>query len=136
MTTHFANRILLTIAIAATPLAAAASEDTPALDTEAHVGAVKTLIAAYEAEDQETWNGVFYKRVRGRQPEELWQSAGVLIQKFGKIEAIELARSDTDAKGVFVKVTFASATRELFVRMKDGKVRQLDYVPPPDADSD
>ena len=108
--------------------------DAPAIDPEAHVAAVKALIEAYEAEDQETWNALFYKRVRGRQPDELWQSAGVLIYKFGKIESIELARWDADAKGAFVKVTFENAVRELFVRMKDGKVRQLDYVPPPDAD--
>ena len=135
MTIHFVSRILLTLAVAAAPFVAAASDDPPAVDPDAHVAAVKSLIEAYDAKDQETWNGLFYERVRGRQPEELWQSAGVLIQKFGKIEAIELARSDAEAKGVFVKVTFESATRELFVRMKNGKVRQLDYVPPPDADS-
>ena len=135
MTIHFASRILLILAVAATPFAAAASDDPPALDPDAHVAAVKTIIEAYGAEDQKAWNGLFYERVRGRQPDELWQSAGVLIQKFGKIEGIELARSDTEAKGVFVKVTFENATRELFVRMKSGKVRQLDYVPPPDADS-
>ena len=134
MTIHFASRILLVLAIAAAPFAAAASEDALAPEPQAHVAAVQALIDAYQAEDQETWNGLFYKRVRGQQPDELWQSAGVLIHKFGEIEKIELGTWDADAKGAFVKVTFESATRELFVRMKDGKVRQLDYVPPPDAD--
>ena len=129
-----AAHLLFSLAIAATPLASSVADETPAIDPEAHVAAVKALIEAYEAEDHETWNALFYKRVRGRQPDELWQSAGVLIYKFGKIESIELARWDADAKGAFVKVTFENAVRELFVRMKDGKVRQLDYVPPPDAD--
>lgn len=106
-----------------------AGED-PAPDAGAHVAAVETLVAAHQAEDQDAWNAQFYERVRGRQPDELWQSAGVLIQKFGKIQKTELAKWDADAKGAFVKVTFENATRELFVRMKDGKVRQLDYVPP------
>ena len=103
---------------------------------------VKALINAFDEDDELPTMAALVEelaitaeRLR-RQPEELWQSAGVLIHKFGKIGGIELARSDTDAKGVFVKVTFENATRELFVRMKDGKVRQLDYVPPPDADSD
>ena len=134
MTIHFPGRILLTLAVATTPFAAAASDESPALEPEAHVAVVRTLIEAYEAEDQETWNAQFYKRVRGRQPEELWQSASVLTSKFGKIEKVELARWDAGAKGAFIKVTFENATRELFVRMKDGQVRQLDYVPPANAE--
>ena len=129
MRPDFAACWLLALAVAGTPMTVGAGED-PAPDTDAHLKAVETLVTAYQAEDRDTWNAQFYERVRGQQPDELWQSAGVLTQKFGKIEKTELAKWDADAKGAFVKVTFENATRELFVRMKDGKVRQLDYVPP------
>ena len=130
MTIEYAARLLLTLAIAAMPTGSPAVEETPPPNPDAHVAVVKTLVEAFEAEDQKTWNAQFSERVRGRQPDELWQSAAGLISKFGKIEKIELARWDTDSKGAYVKLTFETATRELFVRMEEGKVRQLDYVPP------
>ncbi len=123
MKIEYAARLLVTLALAAMPAASQAAQETPPPDPEAHVEIVKTLVKAFEAGDQKTWNAQFSERVPGSQPDELWKSAGVLISKFGKIEKIQLARWDTDSKGAFVKITFENATRELFVRMEEGKVR-------------
>jgi hypothetical protein len=46
-------------------------------------------------------------------------------------EIAALASLDEDSGGAFVKITFASAERELFVRLDgDERIRQLTYVPP------
>ena len=106
---------------------------TGASDTQAsaHVENVRGLVEALSAGDFEAFETRFAKKVRGMQPDELWKAAHTLVTRFGEIQDVALASLDEDSGGVFVKVTFAHAERELFVRLnEDNRIRQLTYVPP------
>ncbi len=96
-----------------------------------HVENVRALVEAFSAGDFEAFESRFAKKVRGMQPDELWQAAHTLVARFGEIQDVALASFDEDSGGAFVKVTFAHAERELFVRLnEDKRIRQLTYVPP------
>ena len=97
----------------------------------AHVENVRALVEAFSAGDFESFESRFAKKVRGMQPDELWQAAHTLVARFGEIQGVALASLDEDSGGAFVNVTFAHAERELFVRLnEDKRIRQLTYVPP------
>jgi len=92
---------------------------------------LRHLVEALGAGDFEVFESRFAKKVRGMQPEELWQGAQTLITRFGKIENVALASLDEGSGGAFVKVTFARTERAVFVRLDgDEHIRQLTYVPP------
>ena len=97
----------------------------------AHVENVRALVDAFGADDFEAFESRFAKKVRGMQPDELWEAAQTLVARFGEIQGVAFASLDEDSGGAFVKVTFAQAERELFVRLnEDKRIRQLTYVPP------
>ena len=104
-----------------------------ASDTQggAYVAHVRALVEAVGAGDFEAFESRFAKKVRGLQPDELWEGAQTLVTRFGEIQDVALASLDEDSGGAFVKVTFAHAEREVFVRLgEDERIRQLTYVPP------
>jgi len=121
------------VAILAALLASAlaASGAAQSVPGEDHVAAVRALVAAVEAGEQDAFEARFGRRVRGMQPDELWEGARNLVGRFGAIEDVSLGSLDEESGGVYVKVTFATADREVFVRLDDdGLIRQLLYVPP------
>ena len=100
-------------------------------DGSAHVESVRALVEAFGASEFEAFETRFAEKVRGMQPDELWQGAQTLVARFGEIQGVALASFDEDSGGAFVKVTFAHAEREVFVRLgEDERIRQLTYVPP------
>jgi hypothetical protein len=96
-----------------------------------YVAHVRALVEAVGAGNFEAFESRFAKKVRGLQPDELWEGAQTLVTRFGEIQDVALASLDEDSGGAFVKVTFAQAEREVFVRLgEDERIRQLTYVPP------
>jgi hypothetical protein len=96
-----------------------------------YVESVRAVVDAFGAGDFGAFASQFARKVRGMQPDELWEGAQTLVTRFGEIENVALASFDEDSGGAFVKVTFARAERELFVRLDgEGRIRQLTYVPP------
>jgi len=101
------------------------------IEGTAYVASVRALVNVLRDGDSEAFEARFAKKVRGMQPDELWQAAHNLVARFGEIEGVELASLDEESGGAFVKVTFANAKREVFVRLSgEKKIRQLTYVPP------
>jgi hypothetical protein len=97
------------------------------------VRAVERVVEALDAKDYERFESCFTESTIGLQPDELWQGAFGVLAKFGKVTRLDFSRRDEASAGAFVKVQFERAVREVFVRLsREGKLRELTYVPPPD----
>ena len=97
-----------------------------------HVEAVHRVVHVVGTRDYEGFESLFATRMKGMEPDQLWQGAFVVLMKFGQVK--KLAFSELDGDGAFVRVHFERAQRELYVRLDDeNKIRELSYVPPLDA---